>query len=67
MERVLIWIGRAAGVLGVLLCALGAGARLAGQFWLGSFQSVTLLQGGVAAMVFGCLCFLAVLVNRSVR
>lgn len=65
MDGMLIWLGRAAGLLGVLLCAVGAGARVTGSFWVGSFQSVTLLQGGMAAMILGCLCFLAVLVNRS--
>lgn len=55
------WIG---GLAGVALCAASVAARLAGNFWLGGFQTGTLLQGGIAAMVFGCFCFLAVLMER---
>lgn len=59
------WLGWIAGVGGVLLCLVGAAFRLSGEFWIGSFQSGTLLQGGIAAMVFGCFCFLALLTHRS--
>jgi hypothetical protein len=39
-------------------------ARVSGAFWLGGFQVGTLLQVGVAAMVLGCLSFLAALTDR---
>lgn len=61
----LFWLGWIAGVGGALLCFVGAAFRLGGAFWIGSFQTGTLLQGGIAAMVFGCFCFLAVLTHRS--
>jgi hypothetical protein len=32
---------------------------------LGSFQSVTLLQGGMAAVLLACLGYLAALVERT--
>lgn len=65
MENGLLWIGRAAGVLGVLLCVIAGVARLAGAYWLGSFQLGTLLQAGTAGMVVACLCFLVVLTERA--
>jgi len=57
-------LGWAGGLLGVALCLTSVGARVAGKFWLAGFQTGTLLQAGIAAMVFGCFCFLAVLVER---
>jgi hypothetical protein len=57
-------LGWVAGVVGFLLCAVGVVLRLSGAFWIGGFQLGTLLLAGVTAMVFGCWCFLAVLVQR---
>lgn len=65
MNELLLWIGRAAGVGGVLLCGVAAVLRLSGHYWLGSFQVGTLLQAGIAAMVAGCLCFLVMLTERT--
>jgi hypothetical protein len=65
MDGLLLWIGRAAGVGGLLLCAVAAALRLSGYYWLGSFQLGTMLQGGIAAMVAGCVCFLALLTHGS--
>ena len=61
---ILLKLGRLAGVVGVLLCIAGIAVRLGGAYWIGGFQVGTLLQAGIAAMVFGCLCFLAVLTHR---
>ena len=61
MDGLLLWIGRVAGVGGVVLCAVAAAMRLSGDYWLGSFQLITLFQGGIAAMIVGCLCFLVLL------
>ncbi len=60
----LMKLGWVAGVLGALVCLFGVGARLAGEFWIGGFQSGTLLLAGTAAMVFGCFCLLAFLVHK---
>ena len=65
MDKQLLWIGRVAGVGGLALCALVAVLRLSGHYFLGSFQLVTLFQAGMAAMIAGCLCFLALLTERS--
>lgn len=64
METLLIWTGRLAGLTGVALCVIAGAARLSRMYWLGQFQSITLLQVGVACMVLGCLCFLMVLLER---
>ena len=61
----LLKLGWIAGAGGALLCVLGAAFRLSGAFWVGSFQSGTLLQAGIAAMVFGCFCLLVVLTKPS--
>jgi len=65
MNDLLLWVGRMAGVAGVLLCAVAGAARIGGHYWLGSFQVGTLLQVGMAIMIAGCLGFLAVLTQRS--
>lgn len=67
MNALLLWMGRLAGLAGIALCLVSVGARLAGNFWLGGFQAGTILQGGIAAMVFGCLTFLAFLVEDARR
>ncbi|CDH47470.1 MAG: hypothetical protein IPL59_15780 [Candidatus Competibacteraceae bacterium] len=65
MEMLLLWIGRLAGLVGVVACLIAIGARLGGAFWIAGFQVGTLLQAGIAAMVLGCLAHLVVLTLRS--
>jgi hypothetical protein len=60
----LVKLGRVAGVAGAVLCAVGAGVRLSGAYWIAGFQAGTLLLGGSAVMVFGCFCLLVVLTQR---
>lgn len=60
----LMKLGWVAGIVGALVCIFGVGVRLAGEFWIGGFQTGTLLLAGTAAMVFGCFCLLAVLTQR---
>lgn len=62
---ILLKLGWIAGMGGVLLCIVGVASRLSGAYWIGGFQVGTLLQAAIAAMVFGCFCFLAVLTRRS--
>lgn len=61
---ILLSLGRITGVVGALLCVAGVAVRLGGEYWIAGFQVGTLLQAGIAAMVFGCLCFLAALTHR---
>jgi hypothetical protein len=65
MNGRLLWIGRVAGVVGFLVCAVAGLARLSGLFWLGGFQVGTLLLGGIALMCAACVCFLWVLTARG--
>jgi len=59
VERLLLWLGRIGGVVGVLLCAIAMLARLRGIYTLQGFQVGTLLLAGIGAMVLGCLGYLA--------
>lgn len=58
-------LGWVSGLAGAGVCAASGAVRLTGAFWIAGFQAGTLLQAGMAAMVFGCFCFLAVLVRRQ--
>lgn len=61
MREVLLWGGRVAGSVGVLLCAVAGAARLSGSYQLGSYQALTVLDAGTAVMVMGCLAYVAAL------
>ena len=65
MHDFILWLGRIGGVAGVSISAVAVGTRFAGLYALGHFQAGTLLLVGMAAMIFGCLCFLYVLTNRE--
>lgn len=65
MENLLLNLARLAGGGGVLLCVVAVVTRLAGRHWVGGFEALTLLQAGMAGMIFACLCLLAVLVARK--
>lgn len=64
-SKILRWLGRLAAVAGVLLSAISGMLRLQGHYWVGGFQAGTLLLGGIALMVFACLCYL-MLIERHV-
>jgi hypothetical protein len=68
MNNLLRWIGRIAGTIGVLMCLGSFLSRFAGVWMVGGFQVGTLLQAGMAAMIVGCLAYLAYIVEgpRSV-
>ena len=65
LQKFLLWVGRLAGLLGVLICAVAILARLGGTFQIMAFQTGTVLQAGVATMVLGCLGYLALLARRK--
>ena len=67
MESLLLWVGRLAGLGGVLLCAWAVTMRIQGSYFAGGFQVGTLLQAGMTAILIGCLCLLVVLTNRTGR
>jgi len=65
MDTLLLWIGRFSGIAGVLVCAWAGFARLRGTYYTGGFQTGTLLQVGMVSLLVACVCFLAVLTQRS--
>ena len=65
MEGILLWIGRIAGIVGLLLSAWAATARLQGSYFAGGFQIGTLLTVGMTGMLIGCFCLLLVLTMRT--
>ncbi|WP_313953963.1 hypothetical protein [Accumulibacter sp.] len=67
MDGLLLLLGRALGVGGLVLCVVAGVVRLAGNYYLGSFALATLLQAGVAAVVVGCFFLLLVLAGRANR
>jgi hypothetical protein len=64
LQHLLRWVGRVAGILGLLICAVAIGARLSGQFWVIGIQTGTLLQAGNTLILAGCLGYLALLARN---
>lgn len=67
MGNLLLIGGRIAGIVGVLLGVFSVVARLGGNYLVGGFQTGTLMQASIAAMVLGCLCYLAAIAERPQR
>jgi hypothetical protein len=65
VETLLRWIGRLGGAAGLVICAVAVLGRLRGVYNLAGFQIGTLLLAGVAAMLVGCLGYLASIAERS--
>jgi hypothetical protein len=65
MIKLLMWIGRIAGLVGVGSAGTAVLMRTMGQWHVGSLQIGTLLQGGVAAMVLAALAYAAALAERN--
>jgi hypothetical protein len=65
MFKLLVWVGRVAGLAGVILAAIAVVARLSGWWHIGSLSVGTLLMAGVAAMVAATLAYTASLVERQ--
>lgn len=64
MNGMLLWVGRLVGLLGAGLSVVAIAARVAGSYQLGSFQALTVLDAGTAAMAMGCLAYIASLAER---
>jgi len=65
MQLGLLWAGRAFGVIGVALTVAAVATRLGGAYQLGSFQALTVLNAGMAAMVAASLAYVALLAERT--
>jgi len=51
------------GVVGVLLCIIAVLVRIRGVYGIAGFQIGTVLLAGMAAMLVGCLGYLAAIVE----
>ena len=67
MDTLLLWVGRLAGLGGVVLCVWTVAIRVQGSYFAGGFQVGTLLLAGMTALLIACLCLLVVLTNRPRR
>ncbi len=65
MTDLLLWLGRIAGAVGLLVCAFAALVRISGAFWIGGFQVGTLLLAGSACLVAACYFLLLVATQRG--
>lgn len=61
MKKSLVVIGQLAGLVGIALCVGSGVARLSGMHWLGRFETLTILQAGIAGLALGCFCLLLAL------
>ncbi|MEO5699812.1 MAG: hypothetical protein ABIS17_09350 [Casimicrobiaceae bacterium] len=64
MHQLLLWMGRFAGLAGVLVTGVAVATRLQGRYVIFNYQAGTLLLAGIALMVLGCLAYLALLTER---
>jgi hypothetical protein len=64
VEILLRWIGRLGGAAGVVLCAVAVLMRLRGVYNVAGLQVGTLLLAGIAAMMLGCLAYVASIAER---
>lgn len=67
MDALLVRGGQLVGLLGIVLMFVSAAARLAGHFWIGGFQTGTLMQAGIGAVILGCFLLLWVIAERGSR
>ncbi len=65
MERLYAVIGNLAALAGLALCLVAGVARLAGSYYVGGYEAMTLLLGGMAIMVFACLAKLQQLLSTT--
>ena len=55
MEKLMTKLGYISAIIGFLLCAIAAVLRLTGLYTILTFEAITLLQAGIALMVFACM------------
>jgi hypothetical protein len=61
MAGIFLTVGWLAGAVGVLLTLIAGVGRLAGLYWIASYQAGTILLAGMAMMLVACLGFLVAL------
>ena len=65
MNNLLLWIGRGAGLVGVVISVSAVLVRVSGNHWFGGLQVATWLLGGMALMLVACLSYAAALAERA--
>ena len=65
VKRLLEIGGNGAALLGVLICLVAGGARVAGAYYLMGFELMTLFTGGMGLMLMACLAKLHLLVMAT--
>ena len=65
MNNLLIWIGRVAGLIGLLVVGTAVMLRATGVWHLGGLQIGTLMNAGVAALALGTWAYAASLAERK--
>lgn len=65
MNTLMAIIGTVAGIIGILVCLVAGLARLGGFYYLAGFESVTLLNTGVALMVLAILTRVELIYRKS--
>ena len=55
MRQVLNRAGSAAGVAGIMVCAVSGAVRVSGGFYLAGFESTTIFTAGMGLMLLACL------------
>jgi hypothetical protein len=64
MIKTLIWVGRMAGILGLILAVTAVGARATGVWQLAGMQVGTLAQASIGVMVLAALAYGAAAAER---
>ena len=67
MTNLLLWLGRLAGLAGILVVLVAVATRARGLYAVGGYQAGTLLLVGIALMVLGCLAYVGSLAERAPR
>lgn len=65
MNTILANVGTGVGIIGILVCLIAGLARLGGFYYLAGFESVTLLNTGVALMVLAILMKVELIYRKS--
>lgn len=65
MKGLMNQLGTAAGLLGVIVCAVSGLARLSGGYYVANYEIMSVFTAGTGLMVFACLLKLEVLLRNK--
>lgn len=58
-------LGTAAGLAGLIVCAVSGLARISGGYYLANYETMSLFTAGTGLMVLACLLKLEVLLRKG--